>query len=184
MNDETMVIGFWKRFWAHSLDSMIISGVVLIPSFIYIFSTDSAGIFALLPNVFILCYLVFEIYQVVSLVRSNTTLGRSAMGFSFVRKDGEAITLIDVLKKRSIFLLISTLYVLQFMYCINYNGNSCSMRFPLSEISVKYDVSNPFTLLYSIASILFLVNALIVIVKKSSLQDFFSKLEGVGRNKE
>ncbi|MGL1937211.1 MAG: RDD family protein [Fibrobacterales bacterium] len=179
MNDDIMVVGFWKRLWAHWLDSMLVGVVVLIPSFTYIYSTDSSGIFRLLPNIFILCYLTFELYQVVSLYRSNTTLGRKAMGFTFVRMDGGAISLVDVFKKRSIFILISTMYVLQFVYCINYTGDSCSIRFPLSEIKVKFDGSNPFTLFYSIASILFLVNALIVIKKKSSLQDYFSKLKGV-----
>jgi uncharacterized RDD family membrane protein YckC len=174
--------GFWIRFFAHFIDGSFLSIPILGSSFGYLFYKMSKGnlenegldIFHQSSYIMIAGFILFEIYQILSIKLSGKTLGRQILKVKIVKLDKLPISYLDAVKRRSIITIYTIFYILSYFECIG-KSESCSIRYPLSEISISFSLNEPITSIFSCIGLLLLANIIMIIRNKISLQDSFAK---------
>lgn len=95
--DDVIYAGFWMRFWAYLADLIVVFCLSGIPiSFIQVFSGQieiPIGIWTLSG---IVHFIVFYLYFLLMTKFFNQTIGKMIFGLKVIRKDGKALTWMDL----------------------------------------------------------------------------------------
>ena len=116
--DDTPLAGFFRRFFAFTLDWIILSILADIVRFAYRFGGGSQGDMISVDAAIVLSAILFFLYFTLLTAESGQTLGKMVMGVRVVRTDGTNLSHTRAFVRSFGYILSSAIFWLGFLWAL------------------------------------------------------------------